>query len=85
MLTPLGVIHKVRTHGGGGGSRPMRTHCVHGGRGGSGCCVRTHFLKYSSKVITFNKLYIIVEYRHILHKVIAWENDLLILYYVYYI
>ena len=27
----LGVIHKVRTPGGGGW--PMRTHCVRGGRG----------------------------------------------------
>ena len=32
---------------------------------GLGCCVRTHFFKYSSKIFTFNKLYIIFEYRHI--------------------
>ena len=75
-------IKYVRTEGE-GSSRPMHTHCVHGRRG-SGCCVRTHFFKYSSKVITFNKLYITVEY--ILHKkMIAWENDLSILYYVHYV
>ena len=66
----LGVIHKVRTHGG-------------GGEGGLGRCVRIAYTgelgwergqaaayvrilkKYSSKVFTFIKLYIIVEYRHI--------------------
>ena len=53
------------------------------GGGGSGCCARTHFVKYSSKVFTFNKLYIIVEqtYRH---KLAAWKKDLSILYYAYH-
>ena len=53
-----GVIHKVRTHaGGGGGSRPIRTHCLHGGGGGGGqsCCVRTHFFfEYSANVFIFD-------------------------------
>ena len=40
-------IAYVRTGGeGGGGSRPMRTHCVQGGRGGSkiGKFLRTYFM-----------------------------------------
>ena len=65
-------IKYVRTEGG-GGSRPMRTHCVHGGGGVKSCCVRTHFFKYSANVFKFDKYHIIVEYKHICIKEMIYK------------
>ena len=59
----------------------MRTHCVHGGRGGQSCCVRTHFFKYSANVFIFDKYHIIVEYKHIYIKETIYKP----LYYTFYI
>ena len=60
-------IKYVRTEGG-GGSRSMCTHCVHGGRGRGGGAVRAaayvHIFEYSANVFTFDKYHIIVEYNH---------------------
>ena len=56
-------IKYERTEGG-GGSRPMRTHCVHGGRGVRAAAYVRIFFKYSANVFIFDK-YIIVEYKHI--------------------
>ena len=84
QYTSLGVIHNyVRTEGKLGLGWCVRIAYREGG-GGSGCCLRAHFLKYSSKVVTFDKLYYIWTQIY-WHKMIAWENDLLTLYYIYHI
>ena len=44
----------------------MRTHCVHGGRGGVRAVAYVRiFFKYSANVFIFDKCHIIVGYKHI--------------------
>ena len=56
-------IKYVRTEGGGGLGRRVRI--AYTGGGGQAAAYVRIFFKYSSKVFTFNKLYVIVDYRHI--------------------
>ena len=75
-----GVIHKVRTHGGRGVSRPMRTHCVHGEGGGGG--VRAAAYVHIFFNIQQMYLYLI---NIILNSIFALRNHLQALYYTFYI
>ena len=63
----------------------MHTHCVRGWGRGSGCCIRAHyFLNIHQSYLNLIN-FILYSNISILHKMIAWENDLLILLYVYHI